>query len=152
MRKILVICGIVAFVAVVVFAQSYYPNFAYPTGYIMQEGNQAQQQNIASMANWWGAKRGKLTSDTVPQTMTAAKWGADSLACYMVSNYSGTDILIKFLGDNNRSDTVPVVVPAGSNTNKLPKIWKIVSSSSTASTLDSLVLWFQNIKKLSNEY
>lgn len=141
----------IAIAAVTISAQSHYPNFAYPNGYLMQEGIQAQQQNIASMANWWGGKRGKIT-DTVPQTMTATKWGGDSLACFAISNYSKTDILIKFLGNNNRTDTVPMIVPAGYATPKLPKVWKIVSSSAAASTLDSLVLWFQNIKKLPNEF
>ena len=135
----------------IVSAQSYYPNFAYPQGYIMQEGNQAQQQNIASMSNWWGTKRGKIT-DTCPQTMTSARWGADSLACYCVANYSGTIKTLSFLPDNNRTDTGKVSIPANGETQKLPRIWKIVGTGNTSQTFDSLTLFFQNIKKLSNEF
>ena len=150
MRKFLVLGGIVAFLAAVVFAQNYYPNFAYPQGYIMQDGVQGQTQNIASMANWWGTKRGKIT-DTCPQTMTTARWGADSLACYCVANYSNSVKQLAFLCDNNRTDTGRVSIPANGETQKLPKLWKIISTSNTSSTLDSMTLFFQNIKKSPNE-
>lgn len=144
-----VFCVFVVVFSISVSAQ-HYPNYAYPQGYLMQEGNQAQQQNMNSIANWWGCKRGKIT-DTCP-LLISTKWGSDSLYCYAISNYSGTDKLVKFLGDNNRTDTIPITVPSGSITNKLPKIWKLVSTSNTSLTMDSLVLWFQNGKKLSTDF
>ncbi|HEY5139297.1 MAG TPA: hypothetical protein VIJ25_08285 [Methylococcales bacterium] len=146
-----IFAGIFIAVLAVTISSQNYPYFAYNQGYIMQDGIQAQYQNIASMASFWGAKRGKIT-DTCPQTLTSARWGADSLSCIMISNFSGTNILLKFLGNNNRTDTVPVIVPAGDLTIKLPRVWKIVSTSVTSSTMDSLVFWFQNIKKLPGEY
>jgi hypothetical protein len=127
-------------------AQPYYPDYAFPTGYQMLQGEKAMWQGIQQMANWWGEKRCKIT-DTCPQTLTSARWGGDSLACYELSNFSHTDITIRYLGWNNRTDTIPIVVPAGYSTKKTSRIWKIVGSTVTGSTLDSLVTHWQFIKR-----
>lgn len=139
---------VVVFTVSVISAQSYYPNFAYPQGYIMQEGAQAQQQGIQQIANWWGSIRGKA-SDTGTQTLTTSRWGADSLACYMVANWSNNVKLLKYICDNNRKDTGYISIPANGNTPKLPKLWKIVN---VGGTMDSLTLFFQNIKKLPDSF
>jgi hypothetical protein len=149
MRKFLAFIAVAALLVCLtgeVFAQ--FPYWAYNPGYLMQDGQKAVEQNTASMANWWGCKRGKIT-DTCPITIST-KYG-DSIWLFKISNYSGTDILFKFLGDNNHSDTIPITVQKWNETGKLPKIWKLISTSVTSSTLDSTVLWFQHAKKMSND-
>jgi hypothetical protein len=124
-----------------------YPYYAQPQGYLMNDGVVQQQQNINSISNWWGAKPGRIT-DTCPITITT-KYG-DSLWCYALGNYSGTDKIVGFTGFNNKTDTVFVTVPAGGTTNKLPRVWRIMSTTNTSSTMDSMSLWFQNGKKNPN--
>jgi len=146
MNKVLI--GLVALISIS-FSLAQYPEFAQDQGYLMNDGRVQEEQNINSISNWWGAKRGKIASDTCPITIST-KYG-DSLWCYAISNYSHNDILVKILGFNNRSDTIPIIVPAGYSTSKLQRIWKIVSTNVTSSTLDSMVLWFQNGKKNPNQ-
>lgn len=145
MKKFVAVLAVM-FAVSLTSAQPYYPDFAFPQGYTMIQGEKAMWQNIAQMANWWGEKRCKIT-DTCPQTFTTARWGSDSLACFKLSNFSATNITVRYLGWNNRTDTIPVVVPAGGATDKTGRIWKIVGSTVLSSTLDSLVTHWQFIKR-----
>jgi len=145
MKKLFVLL-VVAFASIVP-AQNY-PYFAQPQGYLMNDGAVQNQQNMNSIANWWGCRPGKIT-DTCPITMITKY--SDSLWCYAISNYTATDILVNFIGYNNHADTIPIVVPAGGETPKLPRLWKLVSTDVTSSTLYGLVFWFQNGKKNPND-